>query len=376
MRFKKKTKKPTIVIHSNYHPNNIGGIESVVSQLIKICMHFDVNLKCIFGSERSSISYKDSYGILMISRKILFKISGAPILNFGNFSLLFHARNASVLIFQEPFPFLWPAIFILKIFFHVQIILIVHADPVASSVVTKLYSFFRSFVFRGSICVSTSPNLMDKIADIKSSLKKVIPLGIPDSDLALLNAIKKTRYALYVGRLADYKGLKYLLLAAQKSKEVNYVIAGSGTESEMIESFILENEISNIKFLNRFISENEKLDLIANCAFLIFPSTSENEAFGLVQLEAMRSSKPVINTWLDSGVNFVAPDKLCAITVNKCDSDDLLRAVKFLWDNPIVANSLGINGRKRYLENFTEERFVNDWKKLLNKLDLISYHEK
>ena len=72
------------------------------------------------------------------------------------------------------------------------------------------------------------------------------------------------------------------------------------------------------------MDENTKHDLISNAAAFLFPSVHPTEAFGITQLEAMACAKPIINCWLSTGVNWVAPDGECAITVYPDDEQALL----------------------------------------------------
>jgi glycosyltransferase involved in cell wall biosynthesis len=359
-----------ILIHSNYHPNNAGGIESVVSKLIKLMMSLDFDVTCFYGGNKNDVDAGFTDKLTLVSRRILKKFAGAPLLSFGNFFFIKSAKDSNLIIFQEPFPFLWPSIIFIIRVLRIPVIVIVHANPIASPLVMRIYTKLRCVIFNGAVMVTTSPKLRNQIDAVCPMNTRVIPLCISDSicfdDLGGIQA--PSRYCLYFGRLASYKGLEYLLEAAKLSPQINIVIAGDGPLSSLISAKIADYDLSNILFINRFIAEEEKYALIKGADFLLFPSTSENEAFGIVQLEAMRMGKAIINTWLESGVNFVAPHRVNALTVDKCDSIQLSSAMQELWSDRVLSNELGVNSKTRYLELFSEIKFENNWRALLKEV--------
>lgn len=362
--------KNTILIHSNYHPNNQGGIEYVVSQLITICQNMGFEVSCFYGG-KNSISHTDKNQVHHIQRRILFKIKGACLLSLGNISFFYAALKSKVIIFQEPYPFLWPSLLLLRLFKKRNIIVLVHADPAASPIIKKFYNIARSFIFKKFNLVATSPQLLKKIRfSEKSSV--VIPLGIDasinDSKAKFPDSRTKSSYVLYFGRLAEYKGIEHLLEAAQSLPHISFIIAGDGPLASKVHEFIKNNNIKNIQFFNKLISESDKVELIENCTFLVFPSTTENEAFGIVQLEAMRASKAIVNTDLGNGVNFVAPHNICAITCRPKDDKALSEAINYLWSDKELLMKLSENSRERFLTMFTNDRFHESWVHLLQKI--------
>lgn len=359
-----------ILIHSNYHPDNAGGIESVVSKLISLMMTLDYSVTCFFGGNINDIDIKFSSKLVLVSRKILKKFSGAPLLSFGNFFFIKSAKGSDLIIFQEPFPFLWPSIIFIIRVLRIPVIVVVHATPISSPLVMRIYVKLRRFIFNGAVFVTTSPKLKDQIDAVFPMNTRVIPLCISDSMNfdGSENAEAPSRYCLYFGRLASYKGLEFLLEAAKLAPHINIVIAGDGPLSSFISAKIVDYDLSNILFLNRVMTEEEKYALIKGSDFLLFPSTSENEAFGIVQLEAMRMGKAIINTWLESGVNFVAPHRVNALTVEKCNSVQLSSAMQELWDDRLLTNQLGVNSKIRYSELFSEIRFENNWQALFKEV--------
>ncbi len=358
-----KSKK--ILIHSNYRPENFGGIELVVKTIIKAIQKNDYELTCFFGAaENSNIGIDGRLNY--ISRRILIKIGGACILSWGNLKFLLSSLSSQLVIFQEPYPTLWPALFLIRNVLRKKVIVLVHADPVSNRLIANVYSRIRSLVFNGSICVTTSPGLLKRINNKYFERALIVPLSISNCSFPRVESIDLPKcYALYIGRLAKYKGVEYILECAKLCPDVYFVIAGEGLLSSYVSDFISNNKILNVYFINRFVTEAEKYELIDRSSFILFPSVSENEAFGLVQLEAMKLKKAIVNTWLDSGVNYVAPNDVCAVTVSRKNSAELARAINLLWCDPDWAVKLGQNGFDRFQSLFQEKNFIDSWNTLV-----------
>lgn len=358
-----------VLIHSNYNPlTSRGGIEVVVDQLLTIASSAGYSVECFCGD--TTDSEMSSGQVLIRCRKILYRFRGASFLSMGNSLLIKYARRSKLIIYQEPYPTLWPALLVLRSLYRVPVIVLVHADPTAPTFIKRFYQKLRTFVFSGCTCVVTSPNVGAKVFSSQFADCRVVPLCLPEVEHS--NSPDRVpnlpgKFALYLGRIVGYKGIEYLLKAAQALPHVDFVIAGSGPQSNLVSSFIEKNNLTNICFISRFISEGEKEFLISASQFIIFPSVTENEAFGIIQLEAMRAGRPIINSELDTGVNFVAPHMLCALTVPRMDAEKLSEAIDRLWRDDELRASLGTNALKRYTECFTIDNFKKSWRDLIAK---------
>lgn len=359
-----------ILIHSNYHPNNAGGIESVVSKLIGLMVSLDYSITCFFGDTKNNTDTNFSSKVTLVSRKIIKKIAGAPMLSFGNLFFIKSAKGCDLVIFQEPYPFLWPSIIYVIRILRIPVIVVIHATPIAPALVMRIYAKLRCIIFRGAIFVTTSPKLQEQIDAVSPMNTRVIPLCISDSvNVSDIDSIPTPgRYCLYFGRIASYKGVDYLLEAARLVPQINIVIAGDGPLSALVSKKITDYRLNNVTFINKVTTEEEKYSLIKRSDFILFPSTSENEAFGIVQLEAMRLGKAIINTRLESGVNFVAPHRVNALTVDRCSAVQLSSAMQMLWGDTVLADELGRNSKARYFELFSEIKFENNWRALLKEV--------
>ena len=162
-------------------------------------------------------------------------------------------------------------------------------------------------------------------------------LILDDEDLNTINnrslKDKKTIKLISVGRLVSYKGYEYAIKAMKKLEDnVVYYIVGDGplknNLNDLIDNLGLQKRI---KILGQ-LDENEKVKFLKNSDIFLFPSVSRSEAYGIVQLEAMFFRLPIINTFLDNGVNFLAPQNV-AYTCKPKNSEEIVFAVNQLITN-------------------------------------------
>jgi len=84
-----------------------------------------------------------------------------------------------------------------------------------------------------------------------------------------------------------------------------------------------------------------------------------SEAFGLVQIEAMASGCPVINTRIPgSGVPEVSQDNVSGITVGPANAYELAAAANRLDNQPELRARLSQGAMQRATEHFSLQRMV------------------
>ena len=111
--------------------------------------------------------------------------------------------------------------------------------------------------------------------------------------------------AIFIGRLVAYKGLDILLRALEQVPELRLDIVGSGPEGPRLRTLAQALAITDRV---RWYGEYPDDDLprrMADADFLVLPSVTVEEMFGLVVLEAMAAGRPVITTALPSAVREV-----------------------------------------------------------------------
>ena len=107
---------------------------------------------------------------------------------------------------------------------------------------------------------------------------------------------------------------------------------------------------------------------MADADFLVLPSVTVEEMFGLVVLEAMAAGRPVITTALPSAVREVNVPGVTGLEVPLRDVPALAQALESLSRDAARRRTMGEAGRRRVNERFTQsvmaERHIELYQRL------------
>jgi len=163
------------------------------------------------------------------------------------------------------------------------------------------------------------------------------------------------RYILFVGRLVnDHKGITYLIDAfkgiSRIYDDVRLLIVGTGPDEKYLTEYCKTRKIPNIIFA-RWIKSRKDLSYFYNASeFFVCPSI--NEAFGLVNLEAMASGLPVIGTNV-GGIKDIVLDGKTGFLVQPKNSTALFEKMLILLEDKKLSESMGKVSRKRAEDYFS-----------------------
>lgn len=355
---------------NKFYPPHIGGIETVVAQRAKYLSRFpDTEVKVLVCQEkgRGVTEYLNGVEVIRCSSMGTYFSCPLSISFFIKFREL--AQWADVIEFHMPFPLEDIACLLSRC--QCRIVLSWHSDVVRQK---KLLSFYkpilRKFLQRADCIITATQGHIDSSAFLPEFHEKcrVIPYPVEVQENIDYSPILSDKLIhperiklLFVGRLVYYKGVDILIKAFRHVRNCELFLCGTG---------VLESELRKLarKFPVHFLGNLSDEDLqsaFADCDIFILPSVENSEAFGIVQQEAMRCGKPVINTNLPTGVPFVSLHRKTGLTVPPNDVQALAEAIQQLADSPELRKLYGDNAKKRVQKLYQCNAIMQDVYRIL-----------
>lgn len=344
-----------------YYPPHIGGMET---HLRALCGELSKRLKVrALVAHNARETREDSVdGVAVTRLGTLMRLSGAPFCL--DMPRAIRQSGADIVHLHLPNP--GAAIACLTSGFQKPLVLTWHSDVVRQRVLRNAFApIERRLVKKARAIIASSPDYVAYSPTLYKhrSRCKVIPFGIlAESFHKIDSSVVRTiherfsgRLLLSIGRMVGYKGYRYLV-RAMKEVDATLLLIGEGPERGRLE---MDARRLGVRDRVVFLGNVEDTSPYYHaCDIFVLPSVGRNEAFGIVQLEAMASGKPVVNTYLRSGVPFVSVNGLTGITVPPADSLALARAINVLLDDPERRAAYGIEAAERVRREFGIERMV------------------
>lgn len=165
--------------------------------------------------------------------------------------------------------------------------------------------------------------------------------------------------ALFIGRLVAWKGVDFLLRALEQVPDMRLDIVGDGPERNRLKTLADALAVSpRVKFWGEYPDEDLPRRM-ADADFLVLPSVTTDEMFGMVLLEAMAAGRPVITTAVPSGVREVNQPGVTGLEVPIRDVAALADAMRTLASDRALAEQYGAAGRARVQQHFTLDRMID-----------------
>ncbi len=143
---------------------------------------------------------------------------------------------------------------------------------------------------------------------------------------------------LYVGRLIEAKGVRYLLEAMRECPDESLVIVGDGPERSRLSRAAAG--MANVTFAGRI--PREELDQYYRSAKLLVLPSVRNEGMPNAILEAMVRGVPVVAS-RNAGTPDLVKNGETGFLVEPGDSAGIARAIRRLSGDPAIRSRLGLN---------------------------------
>jgi phosphatidylinositol alpha-1,6-mannosyltransferase len=195
--------------------------------------------------------------------------------------------------------------------------------------------------------------------------------GLPGQELrAEIGITEGQRLILSVGRLQRRKGfdsvIRALPLLREQRVDAHYAVIGIGADSEYLQRLAAELGVSDRVHLLGHVSYEDLPRWYAACDVFAMPNRDidgDTEGFGLVFLEAASAGKPAV-AGAAGGTGAAVVGGVTGLRVDGEQLPEVTRALARLLSQPEEAERMGLNGRKRVLENFTHRRRVDQLREL------------
>jgi glycosyltransferase involved in cell wall biosynthesis len=239
-----------------------------------------------------------------------------------------------------------------------------------------LRCIFRLALFNPDLVIRTACLSAQDGKGLHCQREVVIANGIPDSAGKRIDRTASSGEPiriLLVALLREDKGVLVAISAVQQlliaGMDVELTCMGEWDSPDMrthAESLIEPRFRSKFRFPG-VQTGFDKWDFYRNADIFVFPSYFHSETFGIVLLEAMCFSLPVVATrW--RGIPEVVEESSCAILCEPRDIAGCRDALAQLINDPALRVRMGRNARERYLRYFTIEAHRNAMENALSLL--------
>ena len=350
-----------------YYPPARGGIETHVQSLARAQARLGASVEVIVVNHLPGPSTEERDGAVTVRRVRRFASVGKLDLAPG-VARAIRESPADILHLQVPNPLMILALILEPP--RVPIVVTYQSDHVRQRVLGPLFRPIEDVFYpRVARILATTPRyaLGSRVLREHRDRVSLLPLGVPlgpwvspgDGVLAAAAALRERHPGpiwLACGRLVYYKGLATAVRALRDVPGVLWLV-GEGPDRAILEDEAARAGVSSrVSFLGNV---PDLRPLYRAATALWFPSNERSEAFGLVQIEAMASGCPVINTAIPaSGVTWVCPGDETGLTVPLDDPGALAAAARRLLAEPGLRERLAEGARERARRELDEDQMA------------------
>lgn len=357
------------ILHfGKFYHSVAGGVETYVDTLLQ-CMgkkHGVVNLVASVGWQFSEIDTPYSHVVQVPSLGQFMSTSLCLTMPYQAWKLN-HIRSFDIAHLHFPDPMSHFSSFFLPK--QVKRVVTWHSDIVRQKELFKLYRpFLKSFLNGVDAIITTNPvdHAFPQLYDMVQDTSKIhaIPIGIDAQKFATpnLKAVQQLQ-AQYghrpiifaLGRHVAYKGFDYLIRAMANVQDAVLVLGGNGPLTSELKALVQTLSLQDKVFFVGRIEDKDLPTYYHAAEIFCMPSVERNEAYGIVQLEAMACGKPVVCCELNNGVTFVNQHQKTGLVVPPKDVAALADALNALLQDATLRRALGEYAANRVKTELTDQ---------------------
>lgn len=217
---------------------------------------------------------------------------------------------------------------------------------------------------RHDVITVNSMAMQHAVHELTGHSSTIIPMGVDTARFSGVQHARRSEYGpahniLVVGRLAEKKGVEYLIRAMPLIRAMvpgaKLTIVGDGPRKSMLENEVKTAGMEAAVTFEGARPNSELPRYYANANLFVAPSVvaddGDTEALGVVLLEASGCGLPVISTRVGGIPDVIKHDETGVLVEQKSPDEIAKAAISLLLDRG-RAQALGSAARKHIVENF------------------------
>jgi glycosyltransferase involved in cell wall biosynthesis len=356
----------TAIIFAPYFPPQGGGLERYaqnISQSLSNDYHWRIVV--VTSGEKRGKDIKEEYGGLIVHRlSYQYKLSNTPFSFawFGKIRTILKAEHPDLINIHMPVPGIGDIAWLLAgttplvVTYHAGSM---HKDKLWDDILIWLYEYgpLQLLLRRADRIICSSDFIRFNL--LRRYIYKSITItpGV-DADFFTPDPSKKSSsptvlFVAGLNRAQEQKGLKTLLSAIRIAHaafdSIRLVVVGDGDMKAEYQAYAKGIGISDCVEFKGGLEGSALRDAYQSANVFALPS--QNEAFGMVILEAMACELPVIGT-ASGGIPLIIDENATGFLVPPKDSEALAKKILELLNDPAKSIAFGKVARARILQEF------------------------
>lgn len=228
------------------------------------------------------------------------------------------------------------------------------ARPVAS----------RVFARAAQVTVISTP-LVGRVRELGVPAERItvvpMPLDAATFTETSVDVPRERDLVLFVGRLVERKGAEFAIRAVARLRNARLVVAGDGPERQALERLARQLGVEQRVLFTGTLTPTDVAAQYRRAAVLAFPAVTdwkgEQEGFGMVLVEAMRSGLPIVAT-RSGGIPDVIRDGETGLLVAERDHTALGEAIGRVLQDAALSRRLAAAAQTDVAARFAPDRIA------------------